>query len=64
MKKSLVTALAATGFMVAAMILVVKKGPIGAGIILVGLSLLLFVVSALTGIFSDGKKVQGRDRHP
>ena len=64
MTKSLVSALVGIAVMIGGMFLVLKKGPLGAGIIMVGLCVLLFGVSALSGIFYRGKKVQGRDRHP
>ena len=64
MKKSLGSVLASIGILLGLMLIIVRKGVWGAGVILVGLSALLFVVSILSGLFYHGKKVQGRNRHP
>lgn len=65
MKKSLLGVLMGIALLIGAMFLVLRKGPFGAGLILVGLAGLYFVVTALSELVKMyGKKVQGRDRHP
>lgn len=66
MKKTLFGVLMAVAVMVAAMVVVTRKGVVGAAVILLGLSLLLFGVTFLSELVKlfHGKKVQGRDRNP
>jgi hypothetical protein len=61
--KSLLGTLAGMALLVGAMVLVLRKGPLGAALIVLTLALLVFGVSVLTGFFS-GQKVRARDRHP
>lgn len=65
MKKSLAGVLMGIALLVGAMFLVLRKGPFGAGIILVGIAGLYFLTTLASEIVKlYGKKVQGRDRHP
>jgi hypothetical protein len=64
MKKSIASVLAAVGLMVGLMLIVLKKGLLGAGLILVTLCLLLLVTTFVSELIKlYGKNVQGRDRH-
>jgi uncharacterized membrane protein len=65
MKWTLGSILAATAVLIGVMFMILRKGVIGAGIILVGMGVLLFVVTFVSEFLKlHGKKVQGRDRHP
>jgi hypothetical protein len=64
MKKSIGSVLAAIGLMVGLMLIVLKKGMLGAGLILVTLCLLLLVTTFVSELLKlYGKNVQSRDRH-
>ena len=65
MKWTLGSVLASIVVLIGILFMILRKGVIGAGIILVGMGLLLFVVTFVSELFKlHGKKVQGRDRHP
>jgi O-antigen/teichoic acid export membrane protein len=65
MKWTLGSVLAAIVVLIGILFMILRKGVIGAGIILVGMGVLLFVVTFVSELVKlHGKKVQGRDRHP
>ena len=65
MKKSLGSVLAGTAVLIGVMFMILRKGVLGAGLILVLLGVLLLVVTFVSELVKmHGKKVQGRDRHP
>ena len=65
MKKSLGSVLASIAILVGLMFMILKRGVLGAGIVLILMGVLLLVVTFVSELFKlHGKKVQGRDRHP
>lgn len=69
MLKSLTSTIAGIGILIGAMLLILKRGAFGAGIVLIVLCGLLYLVtfaSEAVKLFQGkyGKKVQGRDRQP
>lgn len=65
MKKSLGTTLAGIALLIGILLMILRKGVWGAGLILVGMAVLLLVVTFVSELAKlHGKKVQGRDRHP
>jgi hypothetical protein len=64
--KSLTSTICAIGVLIGVMLLIVRKGAFGAGLVIIILCGLLYLVtfaSEAVKLF-HGKKVQGRDRHP
>ena len=65
MKKSLGSALAAIAILIGLMFMILRKGALGAGLILVSMGVLLVIVTFVGELVRmHGQKVQGRDRHP
>jgi hypothetical protein len=65
LKKSLGTTLAGIALLIGILLMILRKGVWGAGLILVGMAVLLLVVTFVSELAKlHGKKVQGRDRHP
>ena len=65
MKKSLGASLAGIALLMGILLMVLKKGVWGAGLILVAMAVLLLIVTVVSEMAKlHGKKVQGRDRHP
>ena len=65
MKKSLVSALAAIAILIGLMFMILRKGALGAGLILVAMGVLLVIVTFVGELVKmHEQKVQGRDRHP
>jgi Na+-transporting methylmalonyl-CoA/oxaloacetate decarboxylase gamma subunit len=63
--KSLTSAIVGIGILVGVMLMVLKKGVWGAGLVLIVLCVLLYAVTFVSELVKmHGKKVQGRDRHP
>jgi hypothetical protein len=64
MKKSLGGILASVAILVGLMFLILRKGVLGAGLILIVMGVLLLVTTFVSELFKlHGKKVQSRDRH-
>ncbi len=65
MKKSLGGTLAGIAILIGLMFMILRKGALGAGLILVVMGVLLVIVTFVGELVKmHGKKVQGRDRHP
>ena len=65
MLKSLTSAIVAIGILIGVMLMVLKRGVFGVGVVLVVLCVLLMLVTIVSELVKmHGKKVQGRDRHP
>ena len=65
MLKSLTSAIVAIGILIGVMLMVLRKGVFGAGLVLIVLCVLLYGVTIVSELVKmHGKKVQGRDRHP
>lgn len=65
MLKSLTSTIVAIGILVGVMLMVLKRGVFGVGVVLVVLCVLLMLVTIVSELVKmHGKKVQGRDRHP
>ena len=65
MKKSLGSTLAAIAILIGLMFMILRKGALGAGLILVAMGVLLVIVTFVGELVRmHGQKVQGRDRHP
>lgn len=65
MLKSLTSTLVGIGILVGVMLMVLRKGVWGAGLVLIVLCVLLYAVTFVSELVKmHGKKVQGRDRHP
>ena len=65
MLKSLTSAIVGIGILIGVMLMVLKKGVWGAGLVLIVLCVLLYAVTFVSELVKmHGKKVQGRDRHP
>jgi hypothetical protein len=67
--KSLTSTICGIGILIGAMLLILKRGAFGAGIVIIVLCGLLYLVtfaSEAVKLFQGkyGKKVQGRDRQP
>jgi Na+-transporting methylmalonyl-CoA/oxaloacetate decarboxylase gamma subunit len=63
--KSLTSTLVGIGILVGVMLMVLRKGVWGAGLVLIVLCVLLYAVTFVSELVKmHGKKVQGRDRHP
>ena len=64
MLKSLTSTICAIGLLIGAMLLILKRGAFGAGIVLIVLCGLLYLVTFVSEAVKlfHGKKVQGRDR--
>jgi len=63
--KSLTSAIVAIGILIGVMLMVLKRGVFGVGVVLVVLCVLLMLVTIVSELVKmHGKKVQGRDRHP
>jgi hypothetical protein len=64
MKKSLGGILASIAILIGLMFLILKRGVLGAGLILIVMGVLLLVTTFVSELFKlNGKKVQSRDRH-
>jgi hypothetical protein len=64
MKKSLGGILASIAILIGLMFLILKRGVLGAGLILIVMGVLLLVTTFISELFKlNGKKVQSRDRH-
>ena len=64
MKKSLGGVLASIAILVGLMFMILRKGVLGAGLVLILMGVLLLVTTFVSELFKlHGKKVQGRDRH-
>ena len=65
MKKSLGGILASVAILIGLMFLILRKGVLGAGLILIVMGVLLLATTFISELFKlNGKKVQSRDRHP
>ncbi len=65
MLKSLTSTIVAIGILIGVMLMVLKRGVFGVGVVLVVLCVLLMLVTIVSELVKmHGKKVQGRDRHP
>ena len=65
MLKSLTSAIVGIGILIGLMLMILKKGVWGAGLVLIVLCVLLYGVTFVSELVKiHGKKVQGRDRHP
>lgn len=65
MLKSLTSAIVGIGVLVGLMLMILKKGVWGAGLVLIALCVLLYAVTFVSELVKmHGKKIQGRDRHP
>jgi hypothetical protein len=65
LKKSLGGTLAGIAILIGLMFMILRKGALGAGLILVVMGVLLVIVTFVGELVKmHGKKVQGRDRHP
>jgi Na+-transporting methylmalonyl-CoA/oxaloacetate decarboxylase gamma subunit len=63
--KSLTSAIVGIGILIGAMLMILRKGVWGAGLVLIVLCVLLYAVTFVSELVKiHGKKVQGRDRHP
>jgi hypothetical protein len=63
--KSLTSAIVAIGILIGVMLMVLRKGVFGAGLVIILLCVLLYGVTIVSELVKmHGKKVQGRDRHP
>jgi len=63
--KSLTSTIAGIGILIGVMLMVLRKGVFGAGLVLIILCVLLYAVTFVSELVKmHGKKVQGRDRHP
>ena len=64
MLKSLTSTIVGIGILVGVMLMVLRKGVWGAGLVLIVLCVLLYAVTFVSELVKmHGKKVQGRDRH-
>ena len=65
MLKSLTSTIVAIGILIGLMLMVLKRGVFGVGLVLVVLCVLLMLVTVVSELVKmHGKKVQGRNRHP
>lgn len=65
MLKSLTSTIVAIGILIGLMLMILKKGVFGVGLVLIVLCVLLMLVTFVSELVKiHGKKVQGRDRHP
>jgi hypothetical protein len=63
--KSLTSTIVGIGILIGVMLMVLRKGVWGAGLVLIVLCVLLYGVTFVSELVKmHGKKVQGRDRHP
>jgi hypothetical protein len=63
--KSLTSAIVGIGILIGLMLMILRKGVWGAGLVLIVLCVLLLAVTFVSELVKiHGKKVQGRDRHP
>ena len=65
MKKSILGVIGGIALMVGAMLLILKKGPVGAGLVFIFLAVLLYGVTFASELWKliHGKNVRGRDRN-
>ena len=65
MLKSLTSAIVGIGILIGVMLMILRKGVFGAGLVLIILCVLLYAVTFVSELVKmHGKKFQGRDRHP
>ena len=65
MLKSLTSTIVAIGILVGVMLMILKRGVFGVGVVLVVLCVILMLVTIVSELVKmHGKKIQGRDRHP